>query len=69
MFNTEINGTRYFNCCICNNFFEGWGNNPDPVTNAEGGAFDEEEECCNNCNSYKVMPARLAGLTSNCWEK
>lgn len=38
-------------CCICGCKFTGWGNNPWPVK--------DEGECCDDCNSLKVIPARL----------
>ena len=41
-------------CCICGTKIEGWGNNPYPVK--EGG------ECCDNCNSLFVIPARIAKM-------
>jgi len=59
MSNTIRDGVRYFGCCLCDDVFEGYGNNPDPVKNTEGEDFDTEEECCDRCNSTKVMPARF----------
>jgi len=56
---TERDGVRYFSCCLCGEIFEGWGNNPDPIKNSEGEWFDEDEECCDNCNNIKVIPARM----------
>ena len=38
-------------CCICGEFFAGWGNNRLPVK--------EEGECCDICNSMFVVPARI----------
>lgn len=38
-------------CCICGCEFAGWGNNPWPVK--------EDGECCDECNTFKVIPARL----------
>jgi hypothetical protein len=39
-------------CCICGDEdFIGYGNNPWPVA--------EEGECCDQCNSDTVIPARL----------
>ena len=38
-------------CCICNEPFIGWGNNPWPVA--------EEGQCCDDCNAAHVIPARL----------
>ena len=59
MSNTERNGVRYFGCCLCGDIFEGYGNNPDPIKDLEGRYYDEEEECCDNCNATKVIPARM----------
>ena len=45
-------------CCICGkkiictNIY--WGNNPDPL--GEAG----KDYCCDNCNWFKVIPARIA---------
>lgn len=41
-------------CCICNELYIGYGNNPWPVK--------DEGECCDNCNFEKVIPARLEDL-------
>lgn len=38
-------------CCICGKTFTGWGNNPYPVK--------ENGECCDECNMWKVLPARI----------
>ena len=46
-------GEDYWSCSICGNFFSGYGNNPDPVTSGE------DDECCNDCNYSKVLPARI----------
>ncbi len=62
MASTERNGTRYFNCCLCRDIFEGWGSNPDPIKDSDGEWFAEEEECCDDCNSTKVIPARFKEL-------
>ena len=37
-------------CCLCNNSLQGYGNNPYPL---------EKGLCCDNCNTTKVIPARL----------
>lgn len=39
-------------CCICGNYFEGHGNNPDPVI------IGKNKKCCNFCDTYFVIPAR-----------
>ena len=38
-------------CCICGEEYEGYGNNPAPVS--------EEGRCCNACNLKFVIPARI----------
>lgn len=49
-----------FNCCLCGEESRGWGkmlqfgNNPSPLK--------EEGECCDICNTTKVIPARLREL-------
>ncbi len=40
-------------CVICGDEFEGFGNNPEPVVSADKGL------CCDGCNFYKVIPARI----------
>lgn len=44
---------RRFRCCLCGKEFYGWGNNPWPVST------EEEDRCCDECNSKKVIPARI----------
>ena len=56
-----------YKCCICGGEFTGWGNNPEPVvatyddvTGAD--ILDGEDNdllCCDDCNSKKVIPARM----------
>ena len=43
-------------CCICGSEFVGYGNNPWPVSE------NEEDRCCDICNSTHVIPARLAQM-------
>ena len=38
-------------CCICNEKFIGWGNNPYPLK--------EDGECCKPCDDNVVIPARM----------
>ena len=40
-------------CCICGKKKIGWGNNPWPVNN------EPDARCCDNCNLYVVVPARI----------
>ena len=41
-------------CCICGRIFNGYGNNPYPVSK------DVNARCCDQCNREAVIPARLA---------
>ena len=47
-----------FKCCICGEVFNGYGNNPYPVS------ADPNDRCCDNCNDTKVLPERLLRLYS-----
>lgn len=38
-------------CILCNKIFNGYGNNPEPLSN--------KGMCCDICNDTKVIPARL----------
>ena len=40
-------------CVICGREFEGFGNNPEPVTSLEKG------DCCDKCNAEIVIPLRI----------
>lgn len=46
-------GHDYWSCCLCGEFFEGFGNNPDPLSIRDG------DDCCDDCNWKKVIPARF----------
>ena len=54
-----VNGKVLTKCCICSEFFNGHGNNPEPMTDLDGKSFDEDEECCDKCNTTKVIPFRM----------
>ena len=41
-------------CVICGIKFSGYGNNPEPVK--------QRGECCDDCNTKVVIPARLKEL-------
>ena len=43
----------YWSCCLCGKFFSGFGNNPDPLS------IRDDDECCDDCNWGKVIPARV----------
>jgi DNA-directed RNA polymerase subunit RPC12/RpoP len=42
---------RKYTCVLCGGRFEGWGNNPAPITN--------RGRCCDECNWRIVIPIRL----------
>jgi hypothetical protein len=42
-------------CSLCEQSFIGYGNNPYPLCDED----DYEATCCDTCNIYKVVPARL----------
>jgi hypothetical protein len=46
---TDIDN-RVFDCCICGQQAEGFGNNAAPVLHGR---------CCNECNSNVVIPTRI----------
>ena len=46
--------TKIQRCCICNMPIIGYGNNPAPVKS--------EGRCCDDCNTTRVVPARLRQL-------
>lgn len=43
-------------CCICGKRIIGYGNNPWPVVEKQNA------ECCDDCNSTEVIPARIARM-------
>lgn len=45
-------------CCLCNEPYEQYGNNPWPLVPDD----DDISRCCNNCNTIKVIPARLLSI-------
>ena len=44
-------------CCICGKTFNGYGNNPYPVSK------NENDKCCDQCNLDVVIPARLMEMS------
>lgn len=46
-----------YKCCLCKRQKYGFGNNPAPVK--------EEGRCCDECNSKKVIPARMMMMFGN----
>ena len=43
-----------FKCCLCGKEVEGYGNDPSPIQTQ-----NEDDECCDECNLVKVIPARI----------
>ena len=50
---------KNYRCCLCGKPFQGYGNNPAPLTN------DDRMRCCDDCNITKVIPARLQNYLIN----
>jgi len=50
---SKENTAKYkpYKCCLCKKQKYGFGNNPAPLT--------EDGRCCDECNSKKVIPARM----------
>lgn len=46
-------------CCICGKEFTGWGYNPNPVKDKNGGEYPEGSVCCKDCDSKYVIPLKL----------
>ena len=42
-------------CSICGDLYGHYGHNPEPLRKLE-------ERCCNWCNAYLVIPARLRAM-------
>ena len=49
-----------FICCLCDKEVEGYGNDPRPLP-----MKDENDECCDECNLAKVIPARMELIFTN----
>lgn len=47
-----------FKCSLCYDICEGFGNNPYPLCEED----NTEARCCDDCNTLKVVPARIAQL-------
>ena len=52
----KLSMEKKFICCLCGKEFNGWGNNAAPVANGE---------CCDECNSNIVIPARIEEYFKN----
>ncbi len=51
---------KKFKCCLCGIECEGYGNDPHPIETK-----NENDECCDECNFTKVVPARMELLFIN----
>jgi hypothetical protein len=49
-----------FICCLCDKEVEGYGNDPSPIQTE-----NENDECCDECNLAKVVPARMELIFTN----
>ena len=47
----SLRSDKHGKCCICGQDYLGYGNNPWPLK--------DEGECCDKCNWFQVIPARL----------
>lgn len=45
-------------CNLCGNKIFDYGNNPYPLI------VNEDDRCCDSCNSKYVIPARIANVTA-----
>jgi hypothetical protein len=45
-------------CILCGDHYEGWGHNPEPLIEYSRG------QCCTECNTTRVIPARMAPFLS-----
>ena len=48
--------SKIYQCCFCQDYFKGYGHNPQPVNMEEGA------RCCDFCNSTVVIPARMSKI-------
>ena len=53
----ETTAGEIWRCVICEEYFTGWGNNPDPIKNYG--------DCCNACNTNKVIPERMRQIINH----
>lgn len=52
----------FYTCCLCHKTFAGFGNNPDMWDDK---IWKSTDRCCDNCNLFKVIPARLQAYKDN----
>jgi hypothetical protein len=49
----ENTATTTHRCSICKKFYQGFGNNAQPINNGR---------CCDDCNADTVIPERIARI-------
>lgn len=60
--------TNVFYCCICGEFTEGYGNNPEGAVwkdmngNVCEPQFKQTDRCCDKCDNQFVIPGRMYKL-------
>jgi hypothetical protein len=51
-----MNERSVWTCCLCLTPQRGFGNNPEPLAS-------HPERCCDDCNTSRVIPARLVAMS------
>jgi DNA-directed RNA polymerase subunit RPC12/RpoP len=51
-----------YQCCLCGKSFDGFGNNPAPLSAIYETDDETTDQCCNECNARHVIPARIYRL-------
>jgi hypothetical protein len=54
---TPNRNDQILDCSLCGQPFQGFGNNPFPL--GEIGEDGFSGACCDDCNTFQVIPARL----------
>ena len=51
-------------CCICGKEIEDWGNNPWGALDENGDQieWEDDDECCDDCNNTYVLSGRIANM-------
>lgn len=55
-----MDNDKIYTCCLCGKIKKGYGNDPWPLAPI----FGTSNKCCDGCNLYKVIPARLESVNS-----
>lgn len=68
---TEVEIEELYRCCLCGHIYSGYGNNPEGavalnrLNQVELLEFDDDDRCCDDCNSRFVIPGRLYRMYYN----